>query len=1331
MKKIGYLLFSALLSVPVSKLVAQDQNEMQKPTLITRSDNMIEVPSIASQIANGTFKPAESKVKEFNPKHWGKNTSVPGKGLPKGNDPLWQKQEQVDKIQGRSPILVFDAATSSSTPTDPTGAVGPNHFVNSWNSSFRIWDKAGNPLVPAASLGTILPGTMGDPIVIYDPFADRFLITEFFSDGFDVAITKGSDPVTSGWYVYRFPTSSFPDYPKFSVWSDGYYITANKDQNSASTSQVVFALERDKMILGNTTAQMIGFPLTGIVTSGFYSPLSFNANGPTMPLPGNAPIVYMQDDAWTGVTSDHLKVWSVNVNWTTPASSTISSPQIIPVTPFDGLFDGGSFSNLPQPSGGSDIDALQATIMFMAQYRRFPTYNTVVFNFVVDLDGNDNKAGIRWYELRQTTDGEPWTIYQEGTYSQPDGYSAFSGNMCMDVYGNIALAYTIVSTTKFPSLRYTGRYASDPPGVMTIAEDVIATGTQVDPATRYGDYAQMTIDPTDGRTFWSIGEYFSGGRKNGVGVFNIAPPTLTAMFTGTPTTVCTGDPVVFSDQSLASPTSWTWSFPGGTPSGYIGQIPPPITYSSAGIYDVTLAVANDTANSTETKTGYITVKNVIAGFTGTPTNVVVGNSVTFTDNSSCSPDSWEWSFPGGTPSSYSGQIPPAIAYSTIGTYDVSLTVTKSGSTDTKTRTGYIVVSPPVFNMTNGTIATCTGDFYDSGGPTANYDDGQDFTMTFTPATPGNTLRFLFNSFELESQATCNYDYLKIYDGNSTSASLLGTWCGTDSPGTVIANTPSGSLTFVFHSDLSVNRPGWSASISCYSTVAPPVADFKASPTTTLVGQTVAFTDLSSNFPTGWSWTISPSTFTYVGGTSDTTRNPQVQFSEVGLYTVSLTATNAYGSDSEIKADYINVKNCTFNSLPYSEGFESSASTPVCWSEENADPAWQYLTGNGGTHPTTAHSGTLNACLKDATSADNKNKLITPVFDFSQYFNIVLTFWHTQENWASDQDELSVYYRTSADGAWELLQTYTSSIAVWTQETIQIFNTSPYYQIAFEGNAKYGYGVCIDDVSITGSTGDPTLAVTPTNQDVTASAGMTQFTVTSNSAWTAASDQSWCTVPLTGFGNDAIPAIYTGNGLLSSRTANITVTVTGLTPVVVTVTQAGGLPSLLVTPPNRNVTIAAGTTNFSVASNSDWTASSDAPWCIVTPAGSGNGMIVAGYEENVGMNPRTAVITVIASGVTPGTVTVSQEGLVNVSEIESGDLIIYPNPSEGKFSLSTRDHRVKAMTVKITDIQGKVIKILECRGKERYFFDLSNQAKGSYLVRITTGDATVVSKIIVE
>ncbi|MCC7318087.1 MAG: hypothetical protein IT219_06105, partial [Bacteroidales bacterium] len=198
-------------------------------------------------------------------------------------------------------------------------------------------------------------------------------------------------------------------------------------------------------------------------------------------------------------------------------------PQIINTTPFISVFDGGSFSNRPQPSG-PDQDVLQATIMNQAQYRRFPGYNSAVFNFVVDTDGsNAELAGIRWYELRQTTDGEPWEIYQEGTYTSPyNNKDAFSGSMAMDGYGNIGMGYTTVSSTEKIAIYYTGRFASDPLGQMTVDETLLAQGLSNNPSSRLADYVHLTVDPSNDKTFWHIAEYFKSGRKDVVGAFQIA-----------------------------------------------------------------------------------------------------------------------------------------------------------------------------------------------------------------------------------------------------------------------------------------------------------------------------------------------------------------------------------------------------------------------------------------------------------------------------------------------------------------------------------------------------------------------------------------------------------------------------------------------------------------------------------------------------------------------------------------------------------------------------------------------------------------------------------------
>ena len=523
--KITKLLLGAALFVTAS--ISAQQLEQFPATETGMMGAPINVPSLADQMRNGTFIEADQTPQEGRPKRQRGNHVVPGKGSDI-NDPLVQNN-RAPLHSSKAPSLVFDAdANSQSVPSDPTGAVGPNHYIGAWNSAFRIFDKSGNPLTNEASLASIFPGnSIGDPIVFFDPYIEngpgeprgRFVITEFDNspNGFNVAVCQGPDPVNDGWYVYTtgFSTGAFPDYTKFSVWSDAYYVTAN----IGSTNRV-FAVEREQMAQG-LPAQRISFPLPGISTSGFYSPHGFSATGGSEPEIGNFSVVYMQDDAWAGVSDDHLKIWTFNVDWDTTSNSTVSAAQILPVTDFTGVFDGGGFSNLDQPGGGADIDALQATVMNQAQFRKFDGYNSALLNFVVDTEaGAAELAGIRWYELRQTAQGEPWTIFQEGTYTAPDGRDAFSGSMVMDIFGNIGMAYSSVSDTERISIRYTGRRNGDPAGDMTIAEELIAQSTANCPGNRFADYVHLSIDPLDDSTMWHIAEYFNTNRRDVVGVFN-------------------------------------------------------------------------------------------------------------------------------------------------------------------------------------------------------------------------------------------------------------------------------------------------------------------------------------------------------------------------------------------------------------------------------------------------------------------------------------------------------------------------------------------------------------------------------------------------------------------------------------------------------------------------------------------------------------------------------------------------------------------------------------------------------------------------------------------
>ncbi|MBL7904243.1 MAG: S8 family serine peptidase [Bacteroidales bacterium] len=387
----------------------------------------------------------------------------------------------------------------------------------------------------------------------------------------------------------------------------------------------------------------------------------------------------------------------------------------------------------------------------------------------------------------------------------------------------------------------------------------------------------------------------------------------TAAFSASSNLGCTGSAIGFTDHTLAPVTSWTWSFPGGNPSGFSGQYPPPIQYSSPGLYDVSLTVSDGVSSDTETKTSYIEIRDVITDFTASNTSITGGGSVTFTDLTSCNPDSWEWSFPGGTPSYYSGQTPPPVVYSFSGTYDVSLTASKNGSSDTKTLTSLIHVAPPQVNMHTGMITTCDALFYDSGGPSGNYQNYQNHVLTIYPASAGTAVRLNFTSFFLQN----NFDNLYIYNGTSTSDPLLGSFTGQTGPGTITSSHYTGALTVRFQSDCCGNNPGWSATISCFS--APPIADFSTTNITPAVGEVTMLLDQSANVPASWNWSISPSSFNYLNGTDQSARNPEIQFNAPGAYTISLEVSNDMGTNSIIRTEYIIVSPAASCVPAYSTG----------------------------------------------------------------------------------------------------------------------------------------------------------------------------------------------------------------------------------------------------------------------------------------------------------------------------------------------------------------------------------------------------------------------------
>jgi hypothetical protein len=427
-------------------------------------------------------------------------------------------QENFGTVPSKAPIVNFDGLNGG-LPPDPSGAAGPNHYVQAVNSSYRVYSKSGASLSGSFSLNSLWAGSSndGDPIVLYDRHADRWVITQFQGAGNKILFAVSTSPNPLGAYAtYSYSLSSFPDYPKFSIWSDGYYMTAN----SSSQNAVVF--DRSAMLSGASSASFIALSTPGFATDyGFKSVLPADADGALPPYGTPNYMFYFQDNAWSGsVSSDVIKVLKFQVNWTTPSLSSISLHQTLYPSAFNAVFT-STWDDIQQKGTGQKIDAIASIFNYRAQYIRWGSYNTVMLCNVVDVNGAD-KGGIRWYELRQDNATDQFSIYQEGTYA-PDADSRFLGSISMDLFGNIGLAYSISGPNSYPSLGYTGRRYFDALGQMTVQEVRAKEGLFYQNSyVRFGDYSQMTLDP-DGETFWYTGEYIGSGgsRKTRIFSFNM------------------------------------------------------------------------------------------------------------------------------------------------------------------------------------------------------------------------------------------------------------------------------------------------------------------------------------------------------------------------------------------------------------------------------------------------------------------------------------------------------------------------------------------------------------------------------------------------------------------------------------------------------------------------------------------------------------------------------------------------------------------------------------------------------------------------------------------
>jgi hypothetical protein len=403
---------------------------------------------------------------------------------------------------GRAPLstisgLNFEgqmANSSSWLQPDANGAVGATQYVQWVNTSFSIYDKSTGALIegPVAgkSLWSGFAGACsmtnnGDPIVEYDKAAARWVFTQRSTPSGGpnyqcVAVSTTSD-ATGTFYRYAFPLpNNFPDYPKLGVWSDGYYLSINMMFPTAPFNYIgpyVCALQRSAMLTGaSATSQCFQ------LSSNYVSLLPSDLDGLTAP-PSGSPDYFIE------LGSNSLNLWQFHVDFSNSSNTTLTGPTNIPVSAFN--LTCSNQACVSQPGTSEQLTTWDDRMMYRFAYRNFGSYESLVALHTVVVG---NRVAPRWYELRSP--GTNPYIYQGGAYA-PDSNSRWMGSIAMDQLGDIAFGYSVSGPSTYPSIRYTGRLATDPTGTLE-SENTIMNGSGSEPSVNnWGDYTSMSVDPSD------------------------------------------------------------------------------------------------------------------------------------------------------------------------------------------------------------------------------------------------------------------------------------------------------------------------------------------------------------------------------------------------------------------------------------------------------------------------------------------------------------------------------------------------------------------------------------------------------------------------------------------------------------------------------------------------------------------------------------------------------------------------------------------------------------------------------------------------------------------
>jgi hypothetical protein len=443
---------------------------------------------------------------------------------------------------------------------DANGDVGPNHYIEAISQLFEILDKNGNVLAGPTGFNSLFSTLVGTPcsnanegqaIVFYDHLADRWVISDLAYPSFPgtsfyqcVAVSRTSDPVAGGWFLYAVQVDPanptyMGDYPKFGLWPDAYYFTVNLFSSTGFNGFRVFALNRNSMINGGP-ANTIAFTVSAANAGRAYClvPAGFRT-GSSPPGGREEFLLAIDSPPGSGVILNQVHAWKFHVDFVTPANSTFGvgpnhQPNAeITVNGFTDALTNTGTNLVPQPDTTVLLTTVGDRIMYPLVYQNLGGVESLWASHTIN--NNQNSTGpmaVRWYQMNVTGGNLPAVPTQQGTWDNgADGIFRWMPSIAVDSQGNMAIGYSASSSSVYPSIRYAGRRATDPPNTLAQGEAImIPGGGSQTGSSAWGNYTMTAIDSTDGMTFWHVNEYYvttsSFDWATRIGKFRFAQPLV-------------------------------------------------------------------------------------------------------------------------------------------------------------------------------------------------------------------------------------------------------------------------------------------------------------------------------------------------------------------------------------------------------------------------------------------------------------------------------------------------------------------------------------------------------------------------------------------------------------------------------------------------------------------------------------------------------------------------------------------------------------------------------------------------------------------------------------